>query len=60
MKEYFLTVYSPSGELLLNETIKASSDEEAKTQAEQKLTEENYTEHTHRLTHAGKLILFHR
>ncbi|OLO36423.1 hypothetical protein BTR23_15245 [Alkalihalophilus pseudofirmus] len=60
MADYYLTVYDQSGEQLLNETIQAANDEEAKKVGEQKLAEGNYSEHTHRLTRAGKLILFHR
>lgn len=60
MKEYYLTVYSPSGEHLLNESFEASSDGEAKRIAEQKLAEKNYLQHTHRLTSSGKLLLFQR
>lgn len=60
MKEYYLTVYSPSGEHLVNESFTASSDDEAKKIAEQKLSEQNYLDHTHRLTRSGNLLLFGR
>lgn len=60
MKEYYLTVYSPTGEHLVNESFSASSEQEAKNIAEQKLAEQNYLEHTHRLTSSGKLLLFQR
>lgn len=59
MKEYFLTVFSPSGEQLLNEAFTAANDEEAKETAAKKLAEGNYEEATHRLTSAGKLLMFH-
>ncbi|WP_209122778.1 YhzD family protein [Alkalihalobacillus sp. BA299] len=60
MADYYLTVFNQSGEQLLNETIQAASDEEAKRIGEQKLAEANYSAHPHRLTRAGKLLLFHR
>lgn len=60
MNEYYLTVYSPAGEHLVNESFTASSDEEAKSIAQKKLAELNYMEHTHRLTRSGKLLLFQR
>lgn len=60
MKEYYLTVYSPSGEHLVNESFTASSDEEAKKIATKKLSEQNYLEQTHRLTRSGKLLMYQR
>lgn len=59
MKEYMLTVFDKTGELLLEEKIEAASDEAAKESATKKLEENNYSERTHRLVHAGKLIMFH-
>lgn len=59
MKEYMLTVFSKTGELLLEEKIEAASDEAAKEAAAKKLEENQYIEHTHRLVHSGKLIMFH-
>ncbi|UOE95476.1 YhzD family protein [Alkalihalobacillus sp. LMS39] len=60
MKQYFLTAYDPTGETLLEETFEAASDDEAKAKGEKRLEEENLSSHTHRLTCAGKLLLFHR
>ncbi|MEB1807971.1 MAG: hypothetical protein LPK26_11895 [Bacillaceae bacterium] len=60
MADYYLTVFDQSGEQLLNETIQAANDEEAKKLGEQKLAETNYSQYAHRLTRAGKILLFHR
>jgi len=60
MNSYYLTVFSPTGEKLLEENFEAASDDEAKVIGEKRLSEGNYTEHTMRLTRSGKLILFHR
>ena len=61
MKTYFLTVYNPDGEKLLDESFTAENDWEAKKIGEEKLAEHGYTEHTHRLVSPeAKLILFHR
>ncbi|MFV8826927.1 YhzD family protein [Alkalihalobacterium sp. APHAB7] len=60
MADYYLTVFNQTGEQLLNETIQAASDEEAKKIGEQKLAETNYSEYPHRLTKAGKILMFHR
>ncbi len=61
MKNYYLTVFNPDGEKLLDESFSAANDEEAKKIGEQKLEEKGYTEHTHRLVNPeAKLLLFHR
>ncbi|MGC4377893.1 YhzD family protein [Fictibacillus sp. Mic-4] len=61
MKTYFLTAFDKSGEKLLDETIQAENDQEAKKLGEARLKEANCHEHTHRLTSpAGQLLLFHR
>ncbi|MDY7221689.1 YhzD family protein [Halalkalibacterium halodurans] len=57
---YFLTVYDPTGEKLLDEQLEASSDAEAKELGKLKLKEHGYEEHTHRMIRSGKLLLFHR
>ncbi len=60
MGTYFLTVYSPTGEKLLNVSFEAENDTEAKKIGEKRLLEESYHNYTSRLTCSGKLILFHR
>lgn len=61
MAIYTLTVFSKTGEKLLDETFEASTEKEAKEMGTAKLKEHNYLETTHRCTTpAGKLILFHR
>ncbi|MBD3861078.1 hypothetical protein IEE86_15195 [Bacillus sp. 28A-2] len=60
-KVYFLTVFDRSGETLLNEKITADSDEKAKELGRHRLTEQQYTKHSHRLVDdAGNLLLFER
>lgn len=61
MAEYALTVFSKSGENLLNETFTANNDEEAKSLGQKLLDEEGYAEHTHRcVAPDARLVLFHR
>lgn len=61
MKNYYLTVFNPDGEKLLDESFSAANDEEAKKIGEQKLEEKGYTEYAHRLVNPeAKLLLFHR
>ncbi|EIT85866.1 hypothetical protein A374_08524 [Fictibacillus macauensis ZFHKF-1] len=61
MKKYFLTVYAKNGEKLLDEAIEAATDQEAKAFGTARLTEKEFSEHTHRLiSPAGSLLLFHR
>lgn len=61
MATYTLTVFSKSGEKLLDETFEAENEKEAKRIGTEKLREKDYLEVTHRCTSStGKLILFHR
>ncbi|MBH0172028.1 hypothetical protein IHV09_00600 [Fictibacillus sp. 23RED33] len=61
MNIYALTAYESNGEKILDETISAQSDSEAKEQGEARLAELNMQEKTHRLTSPkGQLLLFHR
>ncbi|HWO76972.1 MAG TPA: YhzD family protein [Bacillus sp. (in: firmicutes)] len=60
MKIYRLTVFEKNGEKLLDESIEAASDAEAKQKGTELLTKHQYLEKTHRCTSPdGKLILFH-
>src|SRR5699024_12146232 len=45
MADYTLTVFSKSGEKLMDETFTANNDAEAKKLGNEKLKEENYSEH---------------
>lgn len=61
MKTYKLTAFDASGEKLLDESIQAENDNEAKEKGTQLLTEKDLLETTHRCTSpSGKLVLFHR
>ena len=61
MKVYKLTAFDSTGEKLLDETIQAANDEEAKAKGTSLLAEKNLEEKTHRCTSpSGKLVLFHR
>jgi YhzD-like protein len=61
MNTYALTAYESNGEKILDESISAQSDSEAKEQGEARLAELNMQEKTHRLTSPkGQLLLFHR
>lgn len=61
MKNYILTVFSKQGEKLLDETIEAKNDDEAKTLGTKRLQEEGYEEHTHRcVAPNARLVMFHR
>ncbi|WP_054635581.1 YhzD family protein [Thalassobacillus sp. C254] len=46
MKDYFLTVFDKSGEMLLNESFQFKSDDEAITHGRKRLEEENYEKTT--------------
>ncbi|WP_110929001.1 YhzD family protein [Bacillus massiliglaciei] len=60
-KLYKLTVFDPSGEKLLDESINAENNNDAKEIAERILEEKGYEERTHRCTAPdGKMIVFHR
>lgn len=61
MKTYSLTVFSQSGEKLLDESFEAENNEEAKKTGKTRLDDEGYSEYTHRcVSPDAKLILFHR
>lgn len=61
MRTYYLTVFNPDGEKLLDETFTAENDDAAKTIGQEKLEENGYSEHTHRCVNPeAKLVLFHR
>lgn len=61
MQNYFLTVFSKSGQKLLDESFTATSDDEAKEIGKTRLVDEGYEHYTHRcVTADAKLILFHR
>jgi len=60
MTIYKLTVFSPTGEKLLDQNFEAENDVKAKLQAEHLLKEKSLHDTTHRCTSSsGKLILFH-
>lgn len=60
LKSYKLTAYEKNGELMIDETFAAASDEEAKEKGQALIEEKNLVEQTHRVTSpAGKLLLFH-
>lgn len=61
MRSYSLTVFTSTGEKLLDEFFSAVNDEEAKKNGLSKLEEKQYTDHTYRcVSPDAKLILFHR
>lgn len=61
MESYVLTVFSKSGEKLLDETFTAENDAAAKVIGKERLEAEGYAAYTHRcVTSKAKLILFHR
>jgi len=61
MKTYSLTVFSQSGEKLLDESFEAENNEDAKKIGQTRLEVESYSEYTHRcVSPDAKLILFHR
>lgn len=60
MKSYKLTAYEKKGKVIIDETIEAENDIEAKQQGQALLKEKNLLETTHRLASpTGQLILFH-
>lgn len=60
METYYLTVFKPDGEKLLNESFEASNDTEAEKIGRQMLEEKELTETTHRcISPRGKILLFH-
>ena len=61
MNNYILTVFSKTGEKLLDEQFNAENDEKAKEIGTKRLEEKQYSEHTHRCVSAdARLLLFHR
>ncbi|MFD1037648.1 YhzD family protein [Virgibacillus byunsanensis] len=61
MKTYVLTVFTKTGEKLLDESFTAENNDEAKKIGEARLAEEGLSEHTHRcVSPEAKMILFHR
>ena len=61
MKNYTLTVFSKTGEKLLDESFSAQNEEEAKGIGQKRLEEEGYSEHTHRcVAEDARLVLFQR
>ncbi|BAC13093.1 YhzD family protein [Oceanobacillus iheyensis] len=61
MRTYALTVFSKTGEKLLDTSFTAENDASAKEIGQAQLEEEGYTEHTHRcVSPDAKLVLFHR
>ena len=57
---YKLTAFENSGKLIIEETITAATDEEAKEIGHAMLEEKDLLEQTHRLASpTGKLLLFH-
>lgn len=60
MKVYKLTAYEKKGKLIIDESVEAANDEEAKQKGQAILEDKNLTETTHRLASpTGKLVLFH-
>ncbi|WP_438312570.1 YhzD family protein [Sporosarcina sp. FA9] len=60
VKFYKLTAFEPKGELIMDDTLEAATDEEAKVKGHAILEEKNLLEKTHRLASPkGKLLLFH-
>ncbi|MCU9612526.1 YhzD family protein [Caldibacillus lycopersici] len=60
MQIYKLTVFEANGEKILDESIEAETDAQAKHLAEKILNEKNGLTKTHRLVSPeGRLILFH-
>lgn len=59
MKVYKLTAYESKGKLIIDESIEAANDEEAKQKGHAVLEDKNLLETTHRLASpTGKLLLF--
>ena len=60
MRAYKLTAYEPKGKVIMDDTLEASTDEEAKVKGRAILEEKELLETTHRLASpTGKLLLFH-
>ena len=60
MKIYKLTAYEQKGKVIMDDSLEAANDEEAKEKGLAILQEKDLLETTHRLASpTGKLILFH-
>lgn len=60
MKTYKLTAYESKGKVIMDESLEAQTDEEAKEKGYAILEEKELLETTHRLASpSGKLLLFH-
>ncbi|MFC5591757.1 YhzD family protein [Sporosarcina soli] len=60
MRTYKLTAYEPTGELIVEETFTAETDNAAKEKGHALLVDKDLLERTHRLASpTGKLLLFH-
>ena len=60
MGTYKLTGYEQSGELVFEESITASNDDDAREKGRELLDQKAWGEKTHRLASPlGKLLLFH-
>lgn len=60
MKVYKLTAYEAKGKVIIDESLEAANDEEAKQKGRTMLEEKDLMETTHRLASpTGKLLLFH-
>lgn len=60
MKIYKLTAYESKGKVIIDESVEAANDEEAKQKGQAMLEEKDLLETTHRLASpTGQLILFH-
>lgn len=60
MRIYKLTAFESTGKVIMDDTLEATSDEEAKEKGHAILEEKELLEQTHRLASpAGKLLLFH-
>lgn len=60
MRIYKLTAFESTGKVIMDDTLEATSDEEAKEKGHAILEDKQLLEQTHRLASpAGKLLLFH-
>ena len=60
LRIYKLTAFESTGKVIMDDTLEATSDEEAKEKGHAILEEKELLEQTHRLASpAGKLLLFH-
>ncbi|WP_124726804.1 YhzD family protein [Staphylospora marina] len=56
---YHITVYEPDGQVLLDEAIEASSDQEARDKGLALIAEKGYDAKPHRIFHvSGRLVSF--